>query len=142
MQITSEELAGRVEATCKRIGVPAPVLCRIALDFYLNSMPQPPAAPPAPKPKRARAKKFVPPTHAQALEYFKQKGSPHPENDAPQFVDHHTSRGWKIGSTRIVDWKAAAQKWIRDAKSGRFDRKRGTRAPLPAPNPEEADWVG
>lgn len=68
-------------------------------------------APTEPKEKRTR---FVPPTADQVSEYAQEKGL---RLDAQRFVDFYASKGWKVGSSPMKDWRAAARNWAsRDKK--------------------------
>ncbi len=42
--------------------------------------------------------------------FFEKNGSS--KFEGQKFWNHYESKGWMIGSTPIVDWKAAARKWI------------------------------
>ena len=47
--------------------------------------------------------------------------------DAQSFVDFYESKGWKVGKTPMVDWKAAVRTWERSQKA----------SPIPdKPNPQ------
>ena len=56
-------------------------------------------------PKRTR---FVPPTVEDVSAYCSEK---HLVVDPQRFVDFYTSKGWKVGSSPMKDWKAAARNW-------------------------------
>ena len=63
--------------------------------------------------KRARTR-FVPPTMDQVSAYAREIGK---SVDAQRFVDFYASKGWKVGSTPMKDWKAAVRNWAaRDAQ--------------------------
>ena len=59
------------------------------------------------KPKRDR---FVPPTESQLLEYCIEANL---NIDTSAFIDFYSSKGWKVGSQSMKDWKAAARNWAR-----------------------------
>ena len=66
----------------------------------INTPPNPPQ----------RGKRFVPPTVEEVREYCKQSGhNVNPE----EFVDFYSSKGWKVGSASMKDWKAAVRTWSR-----------------------------
>ena len=44
------------------------------------------------------------------IDFFEKNGSSKIEGQ--KFWNHYESKGWMIGSTPIVDWEAAARKWI------------------------------
>lgn len=57
-----------------------------------------------------KGKRFVPPTVEEVREYCKQSGhNVNPE----EFVDFYSSKGWKVGSASMKDWKAAVRTWSR-----------------------------
>ena len=59
------------------------------------------------KPKRDR---FVPPTESQLLDYCIEAKL---DIDTSAFIDFYSSKGWKVGSQSMKDWKAAARNWAR-----------------------------
>ena len=59
------------------------------------------------KPKRVR---FAPPTEQQLLEYCIEAKL---DIDTSAFIDFYSSKGWKVGSQSMKDWKAAARNWAR-----------------------------
>lgn len=59
----------------------------------------------APKPVE---KRFVKPTVEQVAEYCRERGN---GVDARRFVDFYESKGWKVGTTPMKDWKAAVRTW-------------------------------
>ena len=56
----------------------------------------------------AKAKRFVPPTLTQVLEYCNERLN---HVDANKFIDHYTSNGWLVGKNKMKDWKAAVRTW-------------------------------
>lgn len=62
-------------------------------------------APTEPKEKRER---FTPPTVAEVEAYAREKGY---RLEAARFVDFYASKGWKVGSSPMKDWKAAVRNW-------------------------------
>lgn len=67
------------------------------------------AAPP--QPKRTR---FTPPTVEEVAEYCRERGN---KVDPQQFVDFYASKGWKVGSSPMKDWKAAIRStWERQER--------------------------
>lgn len=54
---------------------------------------------------------FIPPSIQDVCDFFKEKNKL--QIEAEIFYNHYKSNGWKISAkTHIVDWKAAAEKWI------------------------------
>lgn len=64
----------------------------------------------ADKPQRLR---FTPPTIAEVQAYCKERGN---SVDAEQFIAFYDSKGWKIGSSKMKDWKAAVITWEKREK--------------------------
>lgn len=61
------------------------------------------------KGRRAKAR-FSPPTTEQVAEFSIDNGL---RIDASAFCDFYASKGWKVGSSPMKDWKAAARNWAR-----------------------------
>lgn len=53
-------------------------------------------------------RRFIKPTVAEVEAYCKERGN---YVDAQQFVDFYESKGWKVGSSPMKDWKAAVRTW-------------------------------
>lgn len=67
--------------------------------------------PPAKSPSR-----FVPPTVDQVADYCRERSS---SIDPQQFVDFYVSKGWRVGSQPMRDWKACVRTWeTRDRNGG------------------------
>lgn len=64
--------------------------------------------------KRGRAR-FRAPTLQQVTNYATEKGL---TIDAERFVDFYESKGWKVGSSPMKDWKAAVRNWCRRDRTG------------------------
>jgi hypothetical protein len=58
-----------------------------------------------------KPKRFSPPTLSETQEYFVEKGST--PFEAINFYEFYGSKGWKVGSSPMKDWKMAASRWIR-----------------------------
>ena len=64
---------------------------------------------------RSRAP-FAPPTVEMVAEYCRERGN---KVDPENFVAFYASKGWKVGSQPMKDWKAAVVTWEkRDGKAG------------------------
>ena len=58
--------------------------------------------------------RFTPPTAEEVERYAAEKGL---AIDAQRFVDFYTSKGWRVGSSPMKDWRAACRNWCaRNAK--------------------------
>ena len=67
------------------------------------------------KKEKKTAKRFTPPTVEEVKAYCQERKN---NINADQFVDFYTSKGWKVGSNPMKDWKAAVRTWEnRDNKS-------------------------
>ena len=55
-------------------------------------------------------KRFVPPSVEQVAEYCASRRN---SVDSERFVDFYSSKGWKVGSSPMKDWKAAVRTWER-----------------------------
>jgi len=47
---------------------------------------------------------------AEAIDYFKSKGST--KNEGEKFYYFYESKGWKVGKTKMKNWKMSASGWI------------------------------
>ena len=62
------------------------------------------------KEKVASAPRFQKPTLEDVQEYVSSQGI---VIDCQAFLDFYESKGWKVGSTPMKDWKAAVRNWAR-----------------------------
>ncbi|NGM16972.1 hypothetical protein GMI70_02940 [Eggerthellaceae bacterium zg-893] len=61
----------------------------------------------------AKRKRFAPPSAREVDAYMRERGTP---IDAERFCDFYASKGWRVGSAPMKDWRAAARGWAsRDA---------------------------
>ena len=58
--------------------------------------------------KNGNGNKFVKPTVEEVTEYCTERGN---NIDPQSFIDFYESKGWKIGSQPMKDWKAAIRTW-------------------------------
>ena len=65
--------------------------------------------------KKESAPRFHPPSVDEVMAYAIEKGY---NVDAERFVDFYTSKGWKVGSAPMKDWKAAVRNWARSERQG------------------------
>lgn len=63
-----------------------------------------------------RARRFTPPTVEEVDAYAKENGLT--LVDPARFVDFYASKGWKVGSGAMKDWRAAARNWQRREEEG------------------------
>ena len=64
-------------------------------------------------------KRFVKPTIDEVKAYCQERNK---GVDAEKWYNHYSANGWKVGRTKMVDWKAAIRTWERSADNGRFKR--------------------
>lgn len=62
---------------------------------------------------RVRERLFIPPSAEEVEAYVKEKGY---HIDPESFVAFYTSKGWKVGSSPMKDWKAAVVTWEKKYK--------------------------
>jgi len=74
----------------------------------------------------AKAQRFTPPTLEQLQAYISEKGYTSDEIDPEYFIDHYTSNGWICGKSKMKDWQATVNNWVR-----RYRKEH------PAPEPEK-----
>lgn len=71
----------------------------------------------------ADAPRFVKPTVAEVSAYCQERGNGiNPES----FIDFYESKGWKIGSNPMKDWKAAVRTWEQRRKADRASPARNS----------------
>ncbi|MCM1008861.1 MAG: replisome organizer [Ruminococcus flavefaciens] len=71
------------------------------------------------KEREQTAKRFTPPTVEEVQAYCQERGN---NIDPEHFVDFYASKGWKVGSNPMKDWKACVRTWEKrngsNSKSG------------------------
>lgn len=76
--------------------------------------------------------RFRAPTSDEVGEYVREQGL---NLDPVAFVDFYASKGWRVGSSPMRDWKAAARNWARrDRDRSGYDGSDFAAVPV-------ADWV-
>lgn len=63
--------------------------------------------------KEKKGGRFTPPSLEDVTAYINEKGI---VLDPEAFIDFYTSKGWKVGSSTMKDWQAAARNWARRDK--------------------------
>lgn len=63
--------------------------------------------------RKEKAESFVPPSVDDVMRFFLggEAFRLEAEKKACQFVDYYAAKGWKVGSTKMIDWKAAGRVW-------------------------------
>lgn len=64
--------------------------------------------------KLTKETRFIPPTLEQVQNYCNERNN---NVDAERFIDHYTANGWKVGKTKMQDWKAAVRTWEKNSFS-------------------------
>jgi len=59
-------------------------------------------------PKASKQTGFHPPTVDEVRSYCLERGN---GLDPQKFVDFYQAKGWKVGKTKMVDWKASVRTW-------------------------------
>ena len=75
--------------------------------------------------KKTRApssRRFTPPTVDEVAAYCRERGN---AVDAQRFVDFYASKGWKVGSSGMRDWRAAVRNWERQDNTKNGGGKNG-----------------
>ena len=67
-------------------------------------------------------KRFTPPTVEDVESYCRERGN---GVDAQRFVDFYASKGWKVGSSGMKDWRAAVRNWERQDNTKNGGGKNG-----------------
>ena len=77
------------------------------------------------KEEKARApssRRFTPPSVDEVAAYCRERGN---AVDAQRFVDFYASKGWKVGSAGMKDWRAAVRNWERQDNTKNGGGKNG-----------------
>ena len=61
-----------------------------------------------------KERRFTPPTVEEVADYIREKGY---HFDAEQFVSFYASKGWKVGTSPMKDWRAACVTWEQRRKN-------------------------
>ena len=75
--------------------------------------------------KKTRApssRRFTPPSVDEVAAYCRERGN---AVDAQRFVDFYASKGWKVGSAGMKDWRAAVRNWERQDNTKNGGGKNG-----------------
>lgn len=97
---------------------------KIIDDMLVQHLKTPPQRPDKGSPKPFGDRKAIPPTPAQVEAYSASIGYP---LDGAGWCDSYTTKGWKVGKTKMVDWQSAVRNW-RNNKWGQG----GVALPIPA----------
>lgn len=57
---------------------------------------------------KGKSSRFSPPTVEEVADYCQERGN---NVDANRFIDFYASKGWRVGSQPMKDWKAAVRTW-------------------------------
>lgn len=68
---------------------------------------------------QSKQPKFTPPTDEEVAAYVAEKGY---HFNPAQFVPHYQSKGWKVGSQPMKDWRAACRTWENSWKERHGER--------------------
>ena len=75
-----------------------------------------------------KEKRFTPPSVEEVDAYIKEMGY---SFDANAFVDFYSSKGWRVGSQPMKDWKAACRTWQRRRDEERKTSTKPTKTQAP-----------
>ena len=79
------------------------------VDLQGKTSPQvAPAPPPDSEELKKTKKRFVPPTPEEVQDYCNERGN---GISGQQFCDFYASKGWKVGSQPMKDWRASVRTW-------------------------------
>jgi len=71
---------------------------------------------------------FKKPTQKEIQDYLEERNFTR-EGEADKIFDYYESKGWKVGSAAMKDWKATVRNWIRRAESDKEETFEDTRKP-------------
>lgn len=67
-----------------------------------------------------KRRRFTPPTLQEVREYCLERKN---KVDPEQFIDFYSSKGWKVGSQPMKDWKAAVRTWEKRDSTRQSEQK-------------------
>lgn len=74
---------------------------------------------------KSKSNIFIPPTEDQVAAYCKKRGYDSSLIVPSEFVDFYASKGWMVGSNKMVDWHRAIGTWIsRRRRTGQPPKKK------------------
>ena len=73
-------------------------------------------------------KRFTKPTLEEVQAYCRERNN---NVDAQKWYDYYSSNGWKVGRSKMVDWKAAIRTWERGDSGGKPKHKPVNFTPYP-----------
>ena len=62
-----------------------------------------------------KSRRFIPPKIQEVQEYCTLRNN---GIDPEYFISSYKSKGWKVGSTKMKDWKAAVRTWEKRSEKG------------------------
>lgn len=65
---------------------------------------------------------FTPPTLEEVRRYCYERNN---KVDAENFIDFYESKGWKVGTSKMKDWKASVRTWEKRTKQNTQDANAG-----------------
>lgn len=74
------------------------------------------------KTRAPSSRRFTPPSVDEVAAYCRERGN---AVDAQRFVDFYASKGWKVGSVGMKDWRAAVRNWERQDNTKNGGGKNG-----------------
>ena len=74
------------------------------------------------KTRAPSSRRFTPPSVDEVAAYCRERGN---GVDAQRFVDFYASKGWKVGSAGMKDWRAAVRNWERQDNTKNGGGKNG-----------------
>jgi len=112
-QIVSKSKAGRASAKARQGKASEQALNSVeqkptGVEQALNSVEQTNNHKPITNNQKERGRRFSPPSLFEVKKYCEERGS---GIDPEQFVNFYQSKGWKVGSNTMRDWKAAVVTW-------------------------------
>ena len=104
----TNRLAENYQSTSSNLPIDLPEFTNVNTDInaFINTDVNTDVKASAPKKKSA----FVKPTINELVSFCNENNL---TIDPNAFIDHYESNGWKIGSTKMADWKATARNWQR-----------------------------
>ncbi len=73
-----------------------------------------------------KSKRFIPPSVEEVNDYCRERGN---DIDGEAFVSFYQSKGWRVGSSGMKDWKAAIRTW--ESKRGFKPKPKQEKPPKP-----------
>lgn len=82
---------------------------------------------------------FVPPELNEVAQYCAERNN---HVDAQNFIDFYTSKGWVVGKTKMIDWKASVRTWEKNQNANATAGRSGQSSKFESNIGQISEWLG